>query len=60
METTRFMKRHLGLIAVPLAFALLLTACGSAKPFNYVEIGETPAGPGLFSGEDGQFTVYRK
>ncbi|MDE0726496.1 MAG: hypothetical protein VCF08_06055 [Alphaproteobacteria bacterium] len=60
MENTEFTKRRIGAAAIFLAFALLLTSCGKAKPFDYTETGEIPAGPGLFSGKDGKFSVFRK
>ncbi len=46
-----------GLIVALIAFCL--AACGSAEPFGYRPISEIPAGPGLFSGADGQFVIYR-
>ena len=39
--------------------ALGLTACQGAEPFDFRPISEIPAGPGLFSGADGQFALYR-
>ena len=59
METTSFMKRRLGPAAILLSLALLMTACGKAKPFDYTEVGEIPAGPGLFSGKAGKFILYQ-
>ena len=40
-----------------LCAAALLWACG-AKPFDYRPQTEIPEGPGVFSGKDGEFTVY--
>ncbi len=38
-----------------------LAACGKATPFDYVhEADEMKPGSGLFSGEDGEFVIYRK
>ncbi len=34
MENTEFTKRRIGAAAIFLAFALLLTSCGKAKPFD--------------------------
>lgn len=36
-----------------------LVACSNVRPFNYTAIHEIPPGPGLISGEDGVFTLYR-
>ncbi len=38
---------------------LFATACAEVKPFEYTEIHEIQPGPGLFSGEDGEFVLYR-
>lgn len=35
-----------------------LVACGG-QPLQYTPVDEVPEGPGLFSGEDGEFTIYR-
>jgi len=43
-----------------LLVALALSACGSYKPFEYVNTNEKAAGPGAFSGEDGEWVIYRK
>ncbi len=44
---------------LPLALLLLgLAACAQVKPFEYTEIHEIPPGPGLVSGEDGEFVLY--
>lgn len=41
--------------------ALLLSACASIEPMAYPPAAdEIPPGPGLFSGPDGEFTIYRK
>ncbi len=40
------------------ALALLLAACAAAKPFAYHPIHEIPEGPGLFTGEDGEWVIY--
>lgn len=38
----------------------LMAACGEIKPFEYRPTDEIKQGPGLFSGEDGEFTLYRR
>ena len=40
--------------------ALALSACGSYQPFDYVDQNDSIAGPGAFSGEDGEWVIYRK
>ena len=35
-----------------------LAACSNVQPFDYTAVHEIPPGPGLFSGEDGVFTLY--
>ena len=37
---------------------LLATACTEVKPFEYTEIHEIQPGPGLLSGEDGEFVLF--
>jgi hypothetical protein len=46
---------------LPLAggLLLLLGACADVKPLEYTEIHEIPPGPGLLSGEDGEFVLYQ-
>ncbi len=41
------------------AFAAALAACSLGEPVDYTPIDEIPPGPGLLSGEDGEFTLYR-
>ncbi len=41
-----------------LALAAGISACASARPFVYETDRELKPGPGLFSGEDGVFTIY--
>ncbi len=38
----------------------LVAGCGQVTPVAYTPIDEIPPGPGLLSGEDGEFTVYRR
>ena len=40
--------------------AFALSACGTYEPFDYVDKNDTMAGPGAFSGEDGEWVIYRK
>ena len=45
------------------AVMLLTVLCGCAvspEPYEYQADNELKPGPGLFSGEDGVFTIYRK
>ncbi|MGH1481781.1 MAG: hypothetical protein ACRBM6_24130 [Geminicoccales bacterium] len=40
---------------------LALTACSVGQPRETVTVvDEIPPGPGLFSGEDGEFVIYRR
>lgn len=48
--------RRARLASVVLAF--LLAACVGAKPFEYHPIDEIPEGPGLVTGEDGEWVIY--
>ena len=38
---------------------LFATACAEVKPLEYTEIHELQPGPGLLSGEEGEFVLYR-
>jgi hypothetical protein len=38
--------------------SLWLAAC-AAKPFDYTAPDEIQPGPGLLTGEDGEFVIYR-
>ena len=40
--------------------ASVLASCANSQPYEYRRIDEVPDGPGLFSGEDGEFTIYSK
>ncbi len=42
---------------ISLSLLALLSACGG-KDYEYVNSNDTKPGPGLFSGEDGVFTVF--
>jgi hypothetical protein len=39
---------------------LALSACGSYQAFDYVDQNESMKGPGAFTGEDGEWVIYRK
>ena len=39
-------------------FALLLNGCGG-QPSSYTPVGEM-SGPGVFSGKEGEFVLYRR
>lgn len=47
-----------GLRFAALVLALALAACAGAKPFEYHPIHEIPEGPGLVTGEDGEWVIY--
>lgn len=50
----------LGLLA-GMIMMLGLGACAVGKPFEQpTVVDEIPPGPGLFSGEDGEFVIYRR
>lgn len=40
--------------------ALLLGACVKAEPFEPDMPDEIPSGSGIFTGEEGEFVIYRK
>ena len=40
--------------------ALAITACDGAKPFDYTAVDDIQPGPGLLTGETGEFTIYKK
>ena len=44
--------------ALAWALAVALAACAGAKPFEYHPTDEIPEGPGLFTGEDGEWVIY--
>ena len=47
-------------IAVMVAVVGLAAACAEITPFEYTATDEIQPGPGLLSGEDGEFTLYRR
>ena len=55
----RYPEKLLGIIVVIMMVAL--SACATPpKPYEYRSDRQLKPGPGLFSGEDGVFTIYRK
>ncbi len=61
MTTAQKNFRHrLRLLASAGALLVLLGACAQVKPLEYTEIHEIQPGPGLLSGEDGEFVLYGK
>lgn len=50
---------YCGLLIVILSVALLAVGCGiKPKPFKYESANEIPKGPGLLTGESGEYTLY--
>lgn len=49
-------------IVVPLVLAAVLAvaACGTYQPYEYVDTNDTITGPGLFTGEDGEWVIFRR
>ncbi len=59
MITARKIFRHrLQLFASAGALLVLLGACAQVKPLEYTEIHEIQPGPGLLSGESGEFVLF--
>lgn len=54
------MRHDLLRMAVLAAVLGLAAACAQVTPVAYTETDEIPPGPGLLSGEDGEFTLYRR
>jgi len=50
----------LGVSLAVLAVCTTLGACSGWKPFEPPVAEEIPDGPGLFSGEDGEFVIFRR
>jgi hypothetical protein len=50
--------RRSGSLVLAGGLLFLLGACAAVKPMAYTEIHEIPPGPGLLSGEDGEFVLY--
>ncbi len=61
MKLKQIVKQIYALLPVLiLAIALSFTGCSQWKPYKPPESTEIPEGPGLLSGEDGEFVIYRK
>lgn len=43
-----------------LLLALLLLAACETRPSTYTPVDEIPKRPGLFSGPDGEFVIFRR
>ncbi|MEE8189945.1 MAG: hypothetical protein V3T80_12110 [Kiloniellales bacterium] len=54
--STRWPRRLFATLAG--AVLLALGACAEVKPFEYTEIHEIPPGPGLLTGDEGEFVLY--
>ncbi len=53
------MKKRLAFtIIAGIAGWILIMGCAKAKPFDYHPATEIPKGPGLFTKEKGEFTIY--
>lgn len=59
MQPTAFRPKALRMALLAAAVGLI-AACGQVTPVAYAPIDEIPPGPGLFSGEEGAFTLYRR
>lgn len=53
-----FKSNMIGLLCIAVIVAGLMGCGGKGESFEYKDISEIPEGPGLLSGEDGEFTVY--
>lgn len=52
--------RSLPRLGMVLAGLLLLSACANMKPYQPAPGSEIPPGPGLLSGKNGEFSIFRK
>lgn len=43
-----------------LLLILLMAGCADMQPFEYQAVDEIPPGSGLFSGDDGEFVIFRR
>ncbi len=57
-RTSRRQPRPGPLAAV--GFAFLLNTCAGMEPMEYTAIDQIPPGPGLITGDDGDFVLYRR
>lgn len=53
-------RQRLRLLASAGALLVLLGACAQVKPLEYTEIHEIQPGPGLLTGESGEFVLIGK
>lgn len=53
-----FKSKMFGLLCVAIVAAGLMGCGAKGESFEYREISEIPEGPGLLTGDDGEFTVY--
>ncbi len=49
-----------GIAVTVLAVCATLAACAGREPMEPPVAGEIPEGPGVFSGEDGEFVIFRR
>ena len=50
--------RRFPILALIGGMLLLLGACAEVKPFEYTEIHEIQPGPGLLTGDEGEFVLF--
>lgn len=48
------------IILCVLSTSILMNACAQYRPLEVQPVDGMAQGPGLFSGEDGEFVIYRK
>jgi hypothetical protein len=53
------MRTPIGLGLSAIVFWAGIAGCAAVEPHPYHDEREIMQGPGLFSGEEGQFTIYR-
>ncbi len=58
MGKTRTPRRRFARAATLGGCALILAACAEVKPIEYTEIHEIKPGPGLLTGESGEFAIH--
>ena len=49
-----------GIAVTVLAVCAMLAACAGWEPLEPPVAGEIPEGAGVFSGEDGEFVIFRR
>lgn len=57
---TRRPSSKVGISVAVLAVCATLGACAEWQPFEPPVADEIPEGPGVFSGEDGEFVIFRR